>query len=92
MHLVEQRRADVHGVVVVDIDLSRITIREYRSLFDKDQKQEDEDAVLAKACGLTVDELLGLSQPEYRRLVQEFFAKAREPLSDPNSPSGSTSQ
>ncbi len=69
---------------MADIDLNRITIREYRALFDKEQSQADEDAVIAKACGLTVDELLGLSQPEYRRLIKAFFEKAREPLDDPN--------
>ncbi len=77
---------------MAEIDLNRITIREYRSLFDKEQKQEDEDAVIAKACGITVDELLGLSQPEYRKCIKAFFDKAREPLTDPNSPSGSSSQ
>ena len=69
---------------MADIDLNRITIRKYRSLFDKDQPQEQEDAVIAKACGLTVDELLGLSQPEYRKLIHAFFDRAREPLQDPN--------
>lgn len=74
-----------------DVDLSRITIREYRSIFDKDQPREEEDAVISKAAGLTVDEMLDLSQPDYRRLLELFFTKAREPLADPNSPSGSSS-
>jgi hypothetical protein len=66
------------------IDLSRVTIREYRALFDKGQPQDEEDATIAKACGITVDELLDLSQPEYRRLCKRFFDTAREPLADPN--------
>ena len=76
----------------ITIDLSVITIREYRALFDKKQKQEDEDATLAKVVGLTVDELLDLSQPDYRRVTEAFFKAAREPLSDPNSVSESTSE
>lgn len=76
----------------ITIDLSVVTIREYRALFDKKQKQEDEDATLAKAVGLTVDELLDISQPDYRRLAEAFFKAAREPLSDPNSASESISE
>jgi hypothetical protein len=68
----------------ITVDLSRITIREYRALFDKEQPQEAEDATIAKVCGLTVEELLELPQPDYRRLVKRFFDAARAPLSDPN--------
>lgn len=75
----------------ITVDLNRITIREYRSLFDPAQAREDEDAIIAKAFGVTVEEMLDLSQPEYRRLTKIFFEKAREPLDDPNSQSGSTS-
>jgi len=76
----------------ITIDMSVITIREYRELFKKGQKQEDEDATLARASGLTVDELLDLSQPDFRRLAEAFFKAAREPLADPNSVSESTSE
>lgn len=68
----------------IKIDLNVVTIREYRALFDKAQPQDEEDAIIAKACGITVDELLDLSQPDYRRLVKRFFDAAREPLADPN--------
>lgn len=69
---------------VLTVDLTRVSIREYRALFVKDQPQAEEDATLAKAAGLTVEELLGLSQPDYRRLAALFFKLAREPLADPN--------
>ena len=68
---------------VLPVDLSKITIKEYRALFDKDQRREDEDATLAKCFGITVDELLELSQPDYRRAAAAFFEAAREPLEDP---------
>lgn len=66
------------------LDLARITQREYRALFNKDQAQADEDATLAKVAGIGPDELLDLPQPEYRRLVALFFKLAREPLADPS--------
>jgi hypothetical protein len=76
----------------ITIDLSVITVREYRALFDKKQKQEDEDATLAKACGLTAEDILDMSQPDFRRLAAAFFKTAREPLADPNSVSESTTE
>lgn len=68
----------------IRVDMSRITIKEYRALFDKGQAQADEDGTIAKACGITVDELLELSQPDYRRLIARFRKAAMEPLDDPN--------
>lgn len=72
------------GGRVITVDLNRVSIREYRALFVKDQPQAEEDATLAKAAGLTVDELLELGQSDYRKLAALFFKLAREPLADPN--------
>lgn len=66
------------------IDLEKITIKEFRSLFDDKQADEVGDQILARVCGLTVDEISGLSFTEYKRLTKAFFRKAREPLADPN--------
>ena len=77
------------GGKTVTLDMAKITIREYRELLaTKDQAEED--GILAKVAGLTVDELLDLPQPDYRRVVDTFFKTAREPLADPNSVSVST--
>jgi len=77
------------GGKTVILDLGKISIREYRELLNtKDQDQED--GILAKVAGITVEELLSLPQPDYRRVVDTFFKAAREPLADPNSQSVST--
>jgi len=68
----------------VIIDLSKLTIAEFRSLFDKEQKQEDEDEIMARVCGLTADELRELSYLDYKKLTGAFFKKARDPLADPS--------
>ena len=68
----------------MDIDLNRITIKEFRSLLDEKQTAEEGDVILAKACGVTVDEIQAMPYTEYRRLVKSFYEKAREPLADPN--------
>lgn len=53
-----------------------ITIKEYRSLFSNEQEQEEEDALVARVAGMTVDELTGLPQPDYRRLLRGFLREA----------------
>ena len=68
----------------MDINLSLISIKEFRSLLDEKQTAEEGDVILAKACGVTVDEIQALPYPDYRRLVKAFYEKAREPLADPN--------
>jgi hypothetical protein len=75
----------------LSVDLHKITIREYRSLFDRAQPQENEDALIARCVGMTLDEYLSLSQPDYRRVGEAFLKRAREPLADPNSVSASSS-
>lgn len=67
-------------------DLTRISLREYRSLFDKGQSPESEDAILAKVFGFeSADVMLDeISQPEFKRLMAEMLKQARDPVeSDP---------
>jgi len=66
-------------------DMNRITIKEYRQLFEPDNTQEVEDGIIARVYGLNGKELLELGYKDYRLLLQEFFAAARDPVkSDPN--------
>lgn len=68
----------------VVIDLYQITISEYRGLFDKAQPDADGDAVIGRACGMTLAEVQALPYPDYRKLAKAFFEKARDVLADPN--------
>lgn len=63
-------------------DFSRVTIKEYRSLFDKSQPQDEEDEIVARVAGITVDELQALPVPEYRRLMREFIKAATTPVEE----------
>ena len=72
-------------------DLMNISACEYRSLFDNEQKAEEGDEIIGKAFSLTGEEVSNLPYLEYRRLMQDFFKAAKEPLSDPNSQSASIS-
>ena len=76
----------------VNIDLSRISWHEWRGLIRG--TLDDEDAVIAKVCGVSDEELEQLfdnPQPEVRRLFKAIIDAGRDPLSDPNSASESTS-
>jgi hypothetical protein len=48
----------------VTIDLSKITMREWRSLFDKEQAQEVDDAIMSKILG--IESILDLSFADSR--------------------------
>ena len=63
-------------------DLTKISLREYRSLFDKGQNKDDEDSLVAKVFGFaSADEMLDELDPlEYKRLVAEMFKQMREPI------------
>jgi len=72
---------------VITVDLLRITLDEYRTLIKPvttDAQQAAEDEIVARAAGITADELRRLPQPDWRRVVVELFRAAREPLADPN--------
>lgn len=68
----------------IEFDLSKMTIKEYRALFDPAQPDEDEFKTLSKVTGVEADVLGNMDYITYRRLLTAFFAKAREPLADPN--------
>ena len=44
---------------------------------------EEEAAVLAKSLDMTTDEVLGLPQPDYRKLVEAFIEAGTQPLQNP---------
>ncbi len=66
------------------IDLEKVSIREFRNFAKGTMLAEEDDAILAKATGMTVEEIGNLPQPVYRRLLRDFFQAAQEPLADPN--------
>lgn len=68
----------------ITFDLGKVTRREYSALVEARLTNAQDDEIIARAAGLTVDQIGDLSQPEWRRLVRAFFKKAREPLADPN--------
>lgn len=68
----------------IEIDLYKVTRKEFREFVNPRGKLETEDVFVSKVTGLTLDEVANLPEPEFRRLVREIVKAIREPLSDPN--------
>ena len=68
----------------IDIDLGQITIKEWKSLFNPAQPDEDEFALISRVTGWEVEELENIKQPDYRLLMVELVARSLNPVSDPN--------
>ena len=61
-------------------DLFAITKREYDSLFNRGQSDEDEAWILSKVSGLTPDEVDNLPLGDWKKFARAFFKKAADPV------------
>lgn len=68
----------------ITFDLEKMTIKEFRELFDPNQSDEKGDEIIARVSGMTADDISALSFVDYKKLSKAFFKKAKEPLADPN--------
>ena len=65
------------------VDTNFISIKEYRSLFDPKQTDVDEYEIIGKIIGKTGEQVSGLGQMDYRRVLDAVIKAAGEPLTDP---------
>jgi serine/threonine protein kinase HipA of HipAB toxin-antitoxin module len=75
----------------ITFDLDALTLEEYRFLLSPKQKREDEDAIMARVCGITPEDYRKIPFRTWRRLCRAFLEHAQEPLAEKNSQSESTS-
>lgn len=68
----------------IEFDLKAITISEWREIFDPKTTVDDEDGIMARVSGLSVEELRDLSLEDWKRIWHALRRKVREPLADPN--------
>lgn len=80
----------LHDGRTLVIDLYKITQREYRTLLDANTTAEQQDVIVAKAAGLTGDELADLPKPDWKLVVETFFGLIRRPLAETPSPAPAT--
>jgi hypothetical protein len=76
----------------VTIDLYKLTVLEIRALLDKKAKDHDGDEILAKAVGMSVEELTELPFPDYRKLTRYFWQCVTDPLKDEDDAKNSQSE
>lgn len=75
----------------VDIDVSTLTVREWRLLWSPAASTDDEDRIVSRLTGMNVDELQDLLRDDFRRLFTRIIELSNSPLDDPkNSQSAST--
>jgi len=67
----------------IDFDLNKITRQEYLGLFDPKESADTSDASIARVAGISFETFRSLSLLDSKRLMQEFFKRARDPLADP---------
>lgn len=70
----------------ITFDLRQMTMKEYRAMFDPSSAYEDEERVMARVVGLTVEDLQALTVYDHKLLWREFFRVCREPLRDRDDP------
>jgi hypothetical protein len=72
----------------ITFDFDKITIKEYRKLFDKDTTDTEGDAILSKVAGIKVND--DTPARTFMLLKEAFWKRAANPLTDPNSQSASS--
>lgn len=76
----------------VTIDLYKLSALEVRSMLDREQTAEDGDEILAKALGMSAQELTALPYPDYRRITRHFWKFVSNPLEDEDAEKNSQSE
>lgn len=66
----------------VTFDMYQINVREYRELLSQECPKDKEDLYFSKVCGIEVDKLLELPQPDYQGLLEAFVKRISTPMVD----------
>lgn len=77
---------------VVTYDLYQVTRNEYINFVSGKLTTEEDESFIARASGLTVDEVQKLSLQEWKMLIAGLYAEVRKPIeADPKLAKESTS-
>ena len=68
----------------VDINLYKLNIKEWRSLSNPAQPEEEEFELIARVIGWKVEDLEKVLQPDYELMLTAIVLRSRNPVSDPN--------
>lgn len=65
-------------------DMSNVTRREWKDFVNPRGKPEQEDKIVAKCFGLTLEEVDALTVEEFRQAIKSIVMTHRELLTNPN--------
>jgi hypothetical protein len=68
----------------VDIDLWQLTIKEWRSLRNPSQPEEEEFALISRIINWSIEDIEEIKQPDYELLLREIIKRSINPVTDPN--------
>ena len=69
---------------VINVDISELTVLEWRKFAGPLGTVKDENAAVSKCTGLTTDEIEKMNYQEFRRVVKAIIKDAQSPLADPS--------
>ena len=84
-----KRKLELADGKKITVDVSTLKVKEWRGLFDTSIPDEESDAVLARLCGLSVEEVPDMLRADLRLIFLTVIELSNSPLNDPNSPSES---
>lgn len=85
-------KVKIHDGREIGIDLHKINLEEYRRVLSPKQNPKEEDEILARVFGMSLDDYQQLDVADWRLLTFEFLRLSQRPLEDEkNSASESTS-
>lgn len=68
----------------VIFDLYAFTMAEFRALLNVAQSEDEGDEIVARAAGMTLQEVQNLPYLDYRKLFAAFIQRVRNPLENPH--------
>jgi hypothetical protein len=75
----------------IAVDVSTLKVKEWRAFFNPSFSTDEEDKIVSRLSGLSVDQLQDLLRDDFRRLFDKIIELSNRPLDDPkNSQSAST--
>lgn len=76
----------------ITFDFRKITHKQWKGIFYRDESEEETEATLARLYGITEAEINDLDYIEYQQLFEAMLERSKDPLKNsPNSRSASTS-
>jgi len=75
----------------IKVDLSKITIAQWRFMWDFRSDNDESDKILGGCVGMTVKEVQALLYEDFKRLTKAVIEASKNPLDDENLAEASTS-